>query len=445
MSTLLLTALAAAPRRYRMPDLPADLGSVRAEDAHTQLAFAIEAARRAQAGGPPVHSATAALFTSALAALIADALEEGAGDPAFQAQALQARDAYVREHLRLAAQATADVRAVRAVTDALAHPGKLRNLPHDTTRDALANLHRAAEEADWPSVRTSLQRFATASASVDAALARLERSAQLRSLAPVQRYLALNALQGPSAGSPEATALGRSAAQRGDDAEAETARAFEAIAQLLNAQGDTPTRYRVARSLRTPRGFPAPTEKAKEEWDAALLQTGDPAADIALLAEVKASPAAATGDYTRLLRGLDRLAHASASASYAFASADGEVLLAGASLRALQPQGQQPPPHVFYCCTAADEARPPLLSAASKSALLAEPPSLAYAQRLAQGAPPAQEDLLPAWAALATEPRLRSTLNQYETARLSREAMLHPADLLAAVTEALGRGWRACG
>lgn len=432
-----MAALAAAPRRYRLPALPADLGFARAADPHTRLAFAIEAARLAQAGGPAAGSDIARLFTSALATTIAHALQEDTGDAAFQAQSLQARDAGVREYLRLAAQAPADVRTVRAVTDALAHPGKLHRMPQDATREALAGLHRAAEQADWTSVRTSLPRFAAAPASVEAALARLERAAQLRSQAPVRRYLALNALQGPSAGSPEATALGRTAAQRGGDAEAETARAFEAIAQRLNAHAGGRERFRVARSLRTPRGFPAPTEKAKEEWDAALLQAGGSAADVVLIAEVKASPAAAAGDYTRLLRGLGRLAQASEAATYSFASAEGEVQLAGASLRALQPQGLQPPPHVFYCCTAAAEARPPLLGAASKAALLAEPASLAYAQRLAQGVTPAHEELLPAWAALASEPRLRSTLNQYETARLAREAMLHPDDLLAAVTAAL--------
>ena len=42
-----------------------------------------------------------------------------------------------------------------------------------------------------------------------------------------------------------------------------------------------------------------------------------------------------------------------------------------------------------------------------------------------------------AWDALASEPRLRSTLYQHDTARAAREAMLHPDDLLSGVREAL--------
>jgi hypothetical protein len=37
------------------------------------------------------------------------------------------------------------------------------------------------------------------------------------------------------------------------------------------------------------------------------------------------------------------------------------------------------------------------------------------------------------WEDLATAPRLRSALHQYDTARAVREAMVHPRDLLAAV------------
>jgi len=36
------------------------------------------------------------------------------------------------------------------------------------------------------------------------------------------------------------------------------------------------------------------------------------------------------------------------------------------------------------------------------------------------------------WQALPRAPALRPVLQQYETARRAREAMLHPADLLAA-------------
>jgi hypothetical protein len=148
---------------------------------------------------------------------------------------------------------------------------------------------------------------------------------------------------------------------------------------------------------------------------------------------VKASPAAATSDLPRLLRGLERLAHAQEGDPYDFATPQGSVALGGDSLRALRPQGRALPPNVFYCCDAPAEAQPPVLSAAAKAVLLAEPASVAFAQQLAAGASPAAADLLPAWQELPHAPRLHATLHQYDTARSAREAMLHPEDLLAAV------------
>ena len=46
--------------------------------------------------------------------------------------------------------------------------------------------------------------------------------------------------------------------------------------------------------------------------------------------------------------------------------------------------------------------------------------------------------LLPVWEALHAQPRLRSALHQWHTSTLAREAMVHPADLLAAVERLLG-------
>ena len=43
--------------------------------------------------------------------------------------------------------------------------------------------------------------------------------------------------------------------------------------------------------------------------------------------------------------------------------------------------------------------------------------------------------LAPVWHALLNEGRLRAVLNQYDTARRAREAMLHPDDLSAAVQD----------
>jgi hypothetical protein len=188
------------------------------------------------------------------------------------------------------------------------------------------------------------------------------------------------------------------------------------------------------RSLRPPRGFPGETNKAKDEWDAAIVRPGlDGADEIVLLAEIKASPAAATSDLSRLLRGLRRLAQADPDRTYAFASADGETTIAGTSLCRLRPHGHSLPPHVIYCCSAPAEAHPPFLSAATKAVLLGEPASLAFACRLDRGEAPPDSDLLAVWDALAQEPRLRSALYQYETAKQVRDAMVHPLDLLSAM------------
>lgn len=184
--------------------------------------------------------------------------------------------------------------------------------------------------------------------------------------------------------------------------------------------------------LRTPRGFPGAAGKAKDEWDAAIVHGGD----IVLLAEVKAAPAAATPDFPRLLRGLQRLALAEAGATYFFPSAAGEVAVRGASLQGLQPQGGQLPPRAIYCCNAPVDPQPQWLSAAAKGLLASEPSSLEYAQAVAQGRAPSPSMLLPVWQALADrQPRLRAALLQHETSCTVRAAMLHPDDLLAALAD----------
>ncbi|HET8747638.1 MAG TPA: hypothetical protein VFM98_18715, partial [Ramlibacter sp.] len=216
-----------------------------------------------------------------------------------------------------------------------------------------------------------------------------------------------------------------------------TIEAFHEMAALL--QSHAPGAWRVLRGLRPPAGFPGERGKAKDEWDAAIAC----GPQLLLLAEVKASPAAASSDFSRLHRGLQRLAHAEPSRAYDFASADGPARIAGASLRALQPPARGLPAHVIYCCTAATEAKPQWLAAASKAVLAAEPASLAYARALAEGAAPEEAQLQPVWEALTHAPRLRATLHQDATARLAREAMLHPQDLaqcLAALMTQRTRG-----
>ncbi|HVE53174.1 MAG TPA: hypothetical protein VNB23_07290 [Ramlibacter sp.] len=447
---LLLTALRDAPRRYRMPALPPDAGAASDGGAEVALAHAIEAARTAADASTLQAAPLRHLFTRALAALIAEALVPGGGDPAFQALALRARDPDVDEHVRLAAQHVADRRAVRAALDPVGHPGRLRAVPDDDTRRALSALHALALDGAWTTLRghgaALLERGVLPDETRDvlqgllmhAGLQRLARAETLRTRAAVRHYQELCERRGPAAGSQAAAAQGRAAARTGGEAEEDTVRAFRRIAQLLKAHDASAAAYRAVASLRTPRGFPGAPDKAKDEWDAAIVcPAGDTAgAGIALLAEVKAAPAAAAPDFARLLRGLQRLAQADPGESYLFPSADGELRISGRSLRELAPAGQALPPHVVYCSSAAPESPVQMLSAASKAVLLSEPASLAFAQALTRGETPDPGALLPVWDALPRAPQLRSALHQYDTARAVREAMLHPHDLLQAVEAA---------
>lgn len=434
-----------------MPPLPADATSARQLGAETSLAFAIEAARTSAQDGSSAPPESAKLFTGALAALIREALHPEEGDPAFQALVLRAGDAQVDEHARLSTQSLADRRAVRSALDAIAHPGKLRQEPEGALREALAQLHALAADDAWTALREGARALLAQEledsmrSSLELVLhhpglQRLVRSSHLHGTAAVQRYLRLCERRGPAAGSHAAAAQGRAAARVGDDAEQATVQAFREIARLLDAAAPGQPPLRVVRSLRTPRGFPGAADKAKDEWDAAIVQPGSAhGAQILLLAEVKAAPAAATPDFGRLLRGLERLALANAGEAYDFASADGEVRVAGASLQQLQPAELALPPHVIYCSCAGPEAQPQVLSAATKGVLLAQPACLAHAQALVRGATPADDLLLPVWHALPQAPHLRSALHQHATASAVREAMLHPQDLLAAVRTAVTR------
>lgn len=438
-----------------MPALPADAAAATSAGTEAALAYAIEAARFAKQHGREAPTALQPLFTRALADLIRGALAPLGGDPAFQALVLRARDADVEEHVRLAAQAASDRRSVRAAVDAVAHPGKLRGGMAEPLRAGLAALHRRAAGGEWIALRAAAQDLLAHAGNAGpdlqealrallsgASLQRLERGAALLQREGVQQYLALCEQRGPLAGSDAAAAQGRASARAGARAEHATFQAFGQLAALLDRVVPAAPPHRAVRSLHTPRGFPGEACKAKDEWDVAIvrrLDVGDATefAEVVLLAEVKASPSAATTDFPRLLRGLQRLAHASAEAAYAFPSADGEVLLPGASLRRLQPHGQALPPQVIYCCSGAGETQPQVLGAATRAVLLAEPPSLAFAHHLLRGEVPDARELAGVWDALATAPHLRSALHQYDTARAAREAMLHPDDLLATLTQML--------
>ena len=429
-----------------MPPLPADAKAAAASGADTALAFALEGFRCATAAGRPAPEELLPLFTRSLATLVRQALDPQRGDPAFRAAVLRAQDAAVQEHVRLAAHRAADARAVRTAVAAVAHPGKLASVQDPVLREALRRLHEGAASGDWPELHHQLQALSTQELAPDLALplsrlagqpalGSLLRQDELLRLEPVRRYRALCALQGPGAGTEAAAADGLASARAGADAEQHTAEVFAAIAALLNRHARGPGAHRVVRSLRTPAGFPAAMAKAKDEWDAAIVRgpEGRSPAEILLLAEVKAAPAAATPDFGRLLRGLQRLAAADADASYLFMCDEGEACLSGASLRRLQPQGPSLPPHVIYACTAAVEAQVQALSAATRGVLLAQPPSIAFAQALLDGSDPEPGLLAAIWQALPTAAHLRSALHQYQTAQAARGAMLHPDDLLAAV------------
>ncbi|WP_235505068.1 hypothetical protein [Variovorax sp. Root318D1] len=422
-----------------------------ASGADVALAFAIAGACLAKERRLPPSAQSQEMFTCALAQLIRQALATDGGDPAFQAIVLQAQETAVHEHVQLRRARAADQRAVRTATNSIAHPGKLRRMPAGAVREALARLHALAAAGSWAALAQAVERALAQGlteqpelrAPLEAmrsspALTRLQRGDELLRLDAVRRYQALCERRGPLAGSHAAAAKGRTSAREGERAEQAAAAAFGKLAELLNRHREGAAGYRVVRSLRTPRGFPGTANKAKEEWDAALLH-GEPgaAAELILLAEIKASPAAAMSDFPRLLRGLRRLAHASAETAYAFASADGEARFLGASLRQLEPVGHLLPSHVIYCCSATAEPPPQVLSAASKAVLLAEPASLAFALQVARGKSPPHSALAPVWNELQTAPRLRAALHQYETAAKARAAMLHPDDLVAAVERSL--------
>lgn len=401
-----LSALRAAGRRYRMRPLPPDLPAAAREGDDAVLALAMEALRTGQA-----TREVRAAFLHALARLVRRALQ---AEPAFQAQVLRASEAQVDEYARLASAAAADRRTVRSAVDAVAHPGKLRGMEPGAMRDALQRVHALTCGEKWEALSQALaadERLLALRGSD--ALCRLLRLEALLRSDSVQRYLALNARTGPLAGSGDAVAQGRSAARAGDAAEAATVQAFRRLAA---------PRDRVVRGLRTPAGFPAPRAGAKDEFDVVLVRDGG----IVLLAEAKASPAAASTDWPRLLRGLQRLAQADAQGVYDFGSAEGPVQLHGAALRALVPRGDVLPEPVIYCSTAPVEERTPWLGAAARAMLLAEPGSVEYALS------GEVKGLEAVWDALQ-QPRLRPVLHQYETARVVREAMVHPDDLLAAV------------
>ncbi|WP_447919664.1 3-deoxy-D-arabino-heptulosonate 7-phosphate synthase [Achromobacter aegrifaciens] len=445
--SLLDATLRRTARRYRVPAI----SRISAEGAKpaTALALAIEQARQSLDHGAAPPSAIKHAFLDALTRLIRDAMRESDGDPVFQAMLLRHRLAPVREYASLSARAAQDRREIVAAANAIAHPAKVERMPAGPARDAMAALHAAAVSGSWGALPQALRHLldlCTGQASAAAALDRLlgnpalERLRRLDELAgddDVRRYRALWDQQGPRPGSATAVAEGNASRRRGDAVEALALHALEALARRLNdAEGGAV--YQAVSSMRVPPAIPANAERAKSEWDAALLRrtvSGDaaPAWDLCLLVEAKASADAVATDFPRLLRGLRLLTHADPQTDYAFNTRQGQFALRGASLRALLTEGPQLDTTVLYFCDGPAEAMPRLLSAASRMQLLSAPSSLECADRLARGHDAGPSTLEPVWQQLLESPQWASVLQQYPTLCQARELMVHADDLMAAI------------
>ncbi|MFJ3464323.1 3-deoxy-D-arabino-heptulosonate 7-phosphate synthase [Achromobacter spanius] len=453
--SLLDQTLRAIPRRYRVGHLPPARGGLEDSDPATALAVAIEQARVALSAGAAPSAASERVFVDALSQMIRDALRERGGDPAFQAMVLRHQSPLVREHASLSAHAQADRRAVRTAVDAFAHPGKRRGMPAGPFVDALASLHAAAASEDWGALAQGVQSLLTAPSSDavadeslagpldrllnDPAFARLRRMDALASDPLVQRYQALWQRQGPRPGTPQAAAQGLDARRRGIAVEALAEQAITALATHLgHVTGET---YRVATSMRVPASIPGNADRAKTEWDVALLRqaAGDasvPVWDVCLLVEAKASTDAATTDLPRLLRGLRLLAHADAQTTYVFESHQGPVRLRGEALAALSADDADLARTILYFSDAPADAAPRLLNAAGRMQLLSAQESLDYASLLSAGEAPHASALAPVWQQLLVSPRWSAVLNQFALLRQVRELMVHVDDVHAAIAQA---------
>ena len=442
---LLDATLRAAARRYRVPAV----SQLSAHDAGAAaaLAVSIEHARRALAAGETPPPALRHAFLAALARLIREALREPGGDPVFQALLLRHRNASVREYAALSAGAARDRRDLVAAANTLAHPAKLERMPAAPPRAALARLHAAAIAQSWAELARAADELLGLPGACDPAvlqrllagpaLRRLQRLDALASDAEVRRYRERWLSQGPTPGSADAAAQGDASRERGAAVEALAVRAMQALARALNAAADGAP-YLAVSSMRVPPSIPASAERAKSEWDAALLRRaggGDaaPTWDVCLLLEAKASADAAATDFPRLLRGLRLLAHADAQTDYLFRAREGGYALRGGSLRALPTEGPALERAVLYFSDAPADARPRLLSAASRMQLLGADASLDYAGRLTQGEDAPAAMLEPVWTLLLESPQWAGVLQQYPMLRQARELMVHADDLMAAI------------
>jgi hypothetical protein len=421
-----------APRRFGMPPLPDDEHEAAALGPAAALAWSMEQARRALAGGQAPAPAWGELFVRSLASLVNTALHDNDGNLAFQARLLQAQSAPADEYERLVATANADRREVRSAVNAVAHPDRLRQQPTHPLQATLLRLHDALQAGHWTLLARRLDDPVLPPAlrentRLRDALARLARAEVLVRHDDVQRLAALRARQTPAA-APMSTSRGRAT-------EAATAHAFAAAAGCMNRYlDDGEPRYRALTRLLLPASFPGEPQRSKNEWDVALVRDAASieGAQLLLLAEAKAAPEAAVADLPTLLRGLQRFGQAREDITYPMPCEGGVVRLAGRALQRLQPVDGSLPSRVVYVTDAGAAKDPPWLDAAARGLLLAQPQVVAFALGSRQGTEPDFTPLHALWTAMTHDGQLRSVLHQYDSARRAREALLHVDDLTVA-------------
>lgn len=449
---LLARWLEDTPRRYRLPALP----PLPSDDAApgqppgTVLALVIEHARRALEAGQAPADRLQRLFATAMDALIREAMQPDGGDPAYQAVVLRHQAASVREYDALMAGMLQDRRGVLALVNALAHPGKLQGRPATPWRETLASLHDAARRETWDQLADIAARLLTQAAPdpgpdsatqlqallAAPALQRLRDIHALREDGQVRQYLALQAQQGPRAGSRAAAEQGAIARRRGMEVETSAIRALHTWAQRLNTAGSHTPPYRVVSSMRVPAALASAQAGGKTEWDVVLLKqapgcTGSPCWDIRLLIEAKASVDAISPDLPRLLRGLRLMAAADPARSYRFQCREGGITVRGRSLQGLDDTDEATlASRVMYCSD--DRAGTParLLGAASRMQLLSAPESVAHAVALAVSGPVSAQGLTLLWRAILHEPRWNAVRMQYPLLERGRKLMVHVDDMV---------------
>lgn len=426
------------------------------------MATTIEQARQAIADGKKPDSRLKQTFILALARMIHEAMGAGtavavtqsidmtgpavSGDPVFQARVLRYRSAPVNEYVLLSDTIKRDRRQVLRAINAVAHPGRQRQMPPGWQRDAMARLHHAlpvvtpvsdvqsTKSSSWSNVSGTLRsvlampqlstepllRRHLTDLSDSPALQRLKQFEALGSDAQVRDYLALCDRQGPRSDSATAAFQGSVSQRRGALVEAKAAKAYRVLIDRMNTQaqiaGEAHGRFRVVTSLHVPTSIGGGASHAKTEWDVVVLRQAGAALDswdVHLLVEVKASADAAVTDFPRLLRGLELLARADADKIHVFEAAEGRIRIRGASLVALSTDDAVLKEKVRYWCDTPAVFATHDLTPANRMRLLSAPACLEFASGLSQGRDADPSVLEPVWQELLTSSRLQLVLHHH--------------------------------